>query len=72
MNKLCDALGAKLGAVHTIGAGSLDGVPRPPRPLLAMAKTVADSDNGNSEMGFTAGQIRFGASVTAVFDLIAP
>jgi uncharacterized protein YggE len=69
---LASTLGARLGPVHTIDAGSQDSAPRPPRPMLAMAKTVADSDNGNSEMGFAAGQLRFGAGVTAVFDLISP
>lgn len=68
---LASTLGVKLGTVHDVQAAASEGIPRPPRPLMAMAK-VADGDNGNDEMGLATGQIRFGASLTADFDLVAP
>jgi uncharacterized protein YggE len=68
---LASTLGAKLGPVHTISAASDQDSPRPPRPMLAMART-ADSEGGNEEMGFAGGQIRITATLLAEFDLLVP
>jgi uncharacterized protein YggE len=68
---LAGALGAQLGAVHTINAGVEVAPPPQPRMLaMAMAKSAAPS--GNEDMGFAAGTIVFDASITAEFDLVAP
>ncbi len=68
---LATTLGVKLGTVHSVGASSTEIAPRPPRPMLAVAKGD-DGGGGNEEMGFAAGQIRFSAALSADFDLIAP
>lgn len=68
---IATSLGVKLGAVHTIDATSGEGQPRPPHPIMAMART-ADTESGNEEMGIATGQVRFSASLTADFDLVAP
>ena len=71
---LADALGARLGAVHTLNA-SAEYIPAPPLQkarfaVLASADAVPES--GNEALGFSAGQIRYSATVNADFDLIAP
>ena len=71
---LADALGVGLGPVHIINASSESSSPPVPRPLL-MAKTfaaAAPAQDGNSEIGFSAGQIQVNANLEAEFDLIAP
>lgn len=68
---LADTLGVKLGAVHSINTG--EAAPPGPRPLVFAARAMkAAAPDGNDEMGFAAGQIRFTASVDAEFDLLVP
>lgn len=66
---LADALGVKLGAVHTISAAS-EMVAPPPRPMAMRANFAAAAPSGNEEMGFAAGEIRFSSTLTAEFDLV--
>jgi len=70
---LADALGARLGAIHTLNASTESG----PLPLVATARfktlsAAAPEASGNDEIGFSAGQIRFSATLSADFDLSAP
>lgn len=64
---LAETLGAKLGPVFRINAA--DAPVPPPMPMKAMAMRSEAAD-GNAEMGFSAGEIRVEASVTAEFDLL--
>lgn len=69
---LADTLGVKLGAVRSISAND-----NPPPPVMfkamAMRSMAADTaPPGNEQMGFATGEIKYGASVSADFDLIAP
>ncbi|MBA4286676.1 MAG: SIMPL domain-containing protein [Xanthomonadaceae bacterium] len=71
---LADALGAKLGAVHTLNANA-EYIPAPPMQKARFAVTAsadAATESGNEALGFSAGQIRYSATVNADFDLIAP
>ncbi len=71
---LADTLGVKLGAVHTLNANA-EYIP-PPMAQKArfsvMAAADAAPESGNAAFGFSAGQIRYSASVNADFDLLAP
>ncbi len=71
---LADALGAKLGAVHTLNANA-EYIPAPQlqkaRFAVAASADLAQ-ESGNEALGFSAGQIRYSATVNADFDLIAP
>jgi uncharacterized protein YggE len=69
---LADTLGVKLGTVHSLRANS---EPAPPSPVMykAMAMRVdaaADEAGGNEQMGFSGGEIKYKASVSAQFDLV--
>lgn len=66
---LAETLGVKLGAVHTISAQ--ESGPQPPMPKMMMAAR-SDAGGGNAEMGLNAGEIRYNASVSAEFELVAP
>lgn len=71
---LADALGVKLGAVHTLNANA-EYIPPPMAKrerFVAMAASADAPQSGNEVFGFSAGQIRYSASVNADFDLIAP
>ncbi|WP_293000559.1 SIMPL domain-containing protein [Nevskia sp.] len=71
---LADALGVKLGAVHTLNANA-EFTPPPfaqKSRYVAVAAAAPEADTGNEQFGFSAGQIRYSASVNADFDLIAP
>jgi len=71
---LADALGVKLGAVHTLNANA-EYLPPPMAQKARFTVMAAASDaaeSGNETLGFAAGQIRYSASVNADFDLIAP
>ncbi len=71
---LADALGVKLGAVHTLNANA-EFVPPPMAQkarVLMMSAADAAPESGNEALGFSAGQIRYNASVNADFDLVAP
>ncbi len=64
---LADALGLKLGAAHTVNAAAENDVqPMPKRMMMAAAPAP---ESGNAEMGFSAGEIRYAATLTADFDL---
>jgi uncharacterized protein len=69
---LAEALGVKLGAVHTIDAATEVTPPRPQPRMMALAAAAPAAPSGNEEMGFAAGQIRFHVSLNAEFDLVAP
>ena len=64
---LADALGVKLGAVHTISASS-EAI-RPPGPQPRMMAMAAAAPSGNEDMGFAAGEVKYSSSLTAEFDL---
>lgn len=64
---LAETLGMKLGAVHQLNAAET--APAPPMPkLMAMRAEMADS--GNAEMGMSTGELRYGATVSAEFELL--
>lgn len=66
---LADTLGAKLGAVRRVSSN--DGGGQPPMPrVMAMAAMEKSFDAGNQQMGFSFGEIRYAASVSADFDLV--
>lgn len=67
---VAQTLGLKLGPVHVINAADTDVAP--PRPQLMAARADAAFDSGNQELGFSAGEIRYSASVNAEFDLLLP
>lgn len=66
---LAESLGAKLGAVHSIN--TLETGTEPPMPKMTMAMR-SDASGGNELMGLNAGEIRYGASVAAQFELLGP
>lgn len=67
---LASTLGVKLGAVHSISASDN---PAPPEMYVRNQAMMAKAaDSGNSEMGFSAGEIKYTANVNADFDLLAP
>ncbi|WP_028081105.1 SIMPL domain-containing protein [Solimonas soli] len=67
---LADTLNVKLGSVRSIRANE---AVAPPRPIayktMAMAE-AADAGSGNEQLGFSGGEIKYSASVSAEFDLI--
>lgn len=66
---LAQTLDVKLGPVHTIDASSGDSHPMP--MMRAMAAPAAKSEaSGNSQMGFSAGEIHYTADIHANFDLL--
>lgn len=67
---LAETLGVRLGPVRSLGASDAD----TPRPVLmkAMAVRAAADESGNAQMGLSPGEIRYGANVSAEFDLLAP
>ncbi len=69
---LSEALGVKLGAIHTLNA-STEYTP-PPVYAQARFKTLAvaadATESGNDQIGFSAGQIKFSATLNADFDLV--
>ena len=68
---LADTLGVKLGAVHSISASS-EAPPPGPQPRMAFYAKAAAAPEGNDQMGFAAGEIRFTTSLVAEFDLGPP
>lgn len=69
---LANALGVKLGAIHTLNASTEYTPPPVPRGRLVAFAAAPAPESGNDEIGFAAGQIRFAASLNADFDLLAP
>lgn len=67
---LADTLGMKLGPVRTLRVNS----ELPPPVPMVMAKAAAFSEaadgSGNSEIGFSGGEIKYKASASAEFDLL--
>jgi uncharacterized protein len=63
---LAETLGMKLGAVHSISAHEAG--PQPPMPKMMAMR--AEADGGNAEMGINAGELRYGATVSAEFELV--
>lgn len=67
---LAETLDMKLGAVRSLRADSV-GAP-PPMPMVrSMAAKAEAFDSGNEQMGFAAGEIRYQASASVEFDLLA-
>ncbi len=68
---LADALGVKLGAIHTLNANT----EYTPPPVVAQARfrtlaaTADAAESGNDQIGFAAGQIKYAATLNADFDL---
>ncbi|MGH8446268.1 MAG: SIMPL domain-containing protein [Solimonas sp.] len=68
---LADTLGVKLGSVRSIRAEDV-GRPMPimyKAEMRAAAAPMADG-SGNEQMGFSGGEIKYNASVSAEFDLL--
>ena len=69
---LADALGVKLGAIHTLNANT----EYTPPPIVAqgrfraLAASAAPEVSGNDQIGFAAGQIKYSATLSADFDLV--
>lgn len=66
---LAETLGAKLGPIHNLSVS--DGG-MPPMPKQMAVRAMAAEDGGNQEMGFSAGEIRYNAQVSADFELLVP
>ncbi len=66
---LAETLDVKLGPVRRITANDTGGQPPMPR-LMAMAAMDKSAESGNQQMGFSLGEIRYSASVSAEFDLV--
>jgi uncharacterized protein YggE len=69
---LADTLDVKLGAVHTLNASVDFESPSPPRPMTMKVAALAQEPDGNTEMGFSAGQLHYSATLSAEFDLLVP
>lgn len=68
---LADTLGVKLGSIHTLNANTQ--FAPPPLVRANVRSLAADSaPGGNDEIGFAAGQIKYSATLSADFDLLAP
>lgn len=70
---IAKALGMKLGGVRSINANAQGYQPPVPMPKVMMAMrsdAVQQEVSGNEQMGFSGGQIRATASVTAEFELL--
>jgi uncharacterized protein YggE len=68
---LAQTLDARLGPVLRINAAS-ESVIGPPQPRMMALAASAPAPAGNEEMGFSAGQIRYTATLTAEFELRSP
>lgn len=70
---LAETLGMKLGPAHTLVSHADAGPPVAYKSRMAvMATADAVTESGNDRIGFSAGQIRYSATVNADFDLLAP
>lgn len=69
---LADSLGVRLGPVHTISSNAEFTPPPMPRMRVMAMAAAAPAESGNDAIGFSAGQIKVNATLTADFDLIAP
>lgn len=68
---LADTLGTKLGPVRRVSSNDGGGQPPMPRGMV-MAAMEKSFDSGNQQMGFSFSEIRYSATVSADFDLLAP
>jgi len=69
---LADTLDVKLGGVHTLNASVDFDSPAPPRPMMMKIAALAQEPDGNAEIGFSAGQLHYSATLSAEFDLLVP
>lgn len=68
---LAQTLGAKLGPIYSVNAGT--NRPHPVPLMRAMAAPASKAGlSGNEQMGFSAGEIRYSADIHADFDLLSP
>lgn len=69
---LADTLGVKLGAIRSISANDSAPPPVMYKVMAMRAMAAPEADSGNAEMGFSGGEIKYSANVSADFDLVAP
>ncbi|MFT4046831.1 MAG: SIMPL domain-containing protein [Solimonas sp.] len=67
---LADTLGVKLGPVRSVRANQAVAPPRPPMVKALAMRADAGEAGGNEQLGFSGGEIRYSASVSAEFDLV--
>lgn len=67
---LAETLGMKLGPLHRLQA--TESAPQPPVPKLMAMRADMAAEAGNAGAGIATGQLRFGASVQAEFELLLP
>ena len=68
---LADTLGVGLASLRSLTANDSSHTP----PIMYAKAMMADAGqprDGNAEIGFSAGEIKYSASVSAEFDLVAP
>ena len=66
---LADTLGVKLGSVHSVRANEAIAPPAPMMVKTMAMRAEAADGSGNEQMGFSGGEIKYSASVSAEFDL---
>lgn len=69
---LASTLGVKLGAVRSISANDSNPPPVMYKAMMVRGMAADAAPEGNTQMGFTTGEIKYSANVSADFDLIAP
>ncbi|TXH05688.1 MAG: DUF541 domain-containing protein [Nevskiaceae bacterium] len=69
---LADTLNVKLGAIRSLSANDSAPPPVMYKVMAMRAMAAPEADGGNAEMGFSGGEIKYSANVSADFDLIAP
>lgn len=69
---LADTLGVKLGLVRNISANDNSAPPVMYKAMMVRGMAADAAPSGNEQMGFTTGEIKYSANVSADFDLIAP
>jgi uncharacterized protein YggE len=69
---LADTLGVKLGVVRNISANDNSAPPVMYKAMMVRSMAADAAPSGNEQMGFTTGEIKYSANVSADFDLIAP
>lgn len=67
---LAETLGMKLGPLHRLHA--TEAPPMPPMPKVMAMRADMAAEGGNAGAGISLGELRFGASVQAEFDLLSP
>jgi uncharacterized protein YggE len=69
---LAETLGVKLGTVRSISANDNSAPPIMYKAMAMRGMAMDAAPSGNEQMGFTTGEIKYSANVSADFDLIAP